>query len=121
MHAAMNTQSTPIARPNSYLNTVLTVIAVMLGLLVLSQYGTPSSAQSSVTTMTSAGGGRDDDDGPGPDGRVSAAEQRKMMIAELRAMSKKLDQTHELLAKGLNVKVTQMPEIKWPDQPAAKP
>lgn len=100
----------------SYLNSVLTAIAVMLGLLVLAQYGTPSAAQSGVTTLTAAGGEPGDDDGPGSDGRVSAAEQRKTMIAELRTMSRKLDQVGEMLNKGLSVKVTQMPDIKWPQQ-----
>lgn len=120
----MNTQDQPAAvRPQSYLNLVLTVIAVMLGLLVLGQYGTPTAAQSGVTTTTHAAGGPDADDGPGPDGRISAAEQRKVMIAELRTMSKKIDQMQDLMAKGLNVKVTQMPELKLPQQPApaAKP
>lgn len=113
----MNNQ--PPAKPVralSYLNSVLTVIAVMLGLLVLGQYGTPTAAQSGVTTMTAAGGGDGDDDGPASDGRVSAAEQRKTMIAELRTMSRKLDQVGEMLNKGLSVKVTQMPDIKWPQQ-----
>lgn len=103
------------ARTLSYLNSVLTAIAVLLGMLVLGQYGTPTSAQSGVATMTAAGG-EGDDDGPTSDGRVSAAEQRKIMIAELRAMSKKLDHVSEAMNKGLNVKVTQMPDIKWPQQ-----
>lgn len=107
--------NSPPARPAaalSYLNTVLTVIAVLLGVLVLGQTGTTTSAQSGVTTLSGAGGG--DDDGPPLDGRISAAEQRKTMIAELRTMSRKLDQVGEMLNKGLSVKVTQMPDIKWP-------
>jgi hypothetical protein len=98
----------------SYLNTVLTVIAVLLGVLALGQSGTPSSAQSGVTTLTGAGDGGGDDEVPPADGRISAAEQRKTMIAELRTMSRKLDQVSEMLNKGLNVKVTQMPDLKWP-------
>lgn len=117
----MNTQAQPVeARTHSYLNLALTVIAVMLGLLVLGQYGTPTSAQSGVSTATRSSG-PEDDDGPGPDGRVSAAEQRKVMISQLRSMSKKIDQMQDLMAKGLNVKVTQMPELKLPQQPAAAP
>lgn len=101
-------------RSRSYLNSVLTAIAVLLGLLVLGQYGTPTSAQSGIVTLSGSGPDPSDDDQPGSDGRVSAAEQRKTMIAELKAMSRRLDQMNEMMSKGLSVKVTQMPEIKWP-------
>lgn len=116
-----NMSNPPLTNPSrslSYLNSVLTAIAVLLALLVLGQYGTPTSAQSGVVT-TSAGGGPDED-GPGTDGRVSAAEQRKTMIAELRSMSRKLDQMNDMMGKGLSVKVTQMPEIRWPQQAKEK-
>lgn len=118
----MNTQANPNPRRAlSYLNSVLTVIAVLLAVLVLSQYGTATSAQSGVVTLKggspSSGSAVDpDDDGPGPDGRVSAAEQRKTMISEMRTMSKKLDQVADLLAKGISVKVTSMPELKLPKE-----
>jgi len=49
-----------------------------------------------------------------PDGRVSAAEQRKVMIAELKNISSRLDRIDAAMAKGLSVRVTEMPEMRLP-------
>ncbi|MEM1329385.1 MAG: hypothetical protein AAGG07_02365 [Planctomycetota bacterium] len=47
---------------------------------------------------------------------ISAGEQRKMMIAELRQMRGKVDALEKRLASGLQVKVTDMPEQKQRDR-----
>lgn len=49
-----------------------------------------------------------------PDGRVSAAEQRKVMIAELKNISARLDRIDAAMSKGLSVRVTEMPEMRLP-------
>ncbi|MBL8963680.1 MAG: hypothetical protein KF787_00705 [Phycisphaeraceae bacterium] len=48
------------------------------------------------------------------DARVNPADQRKQMIAELRAISQRLDRLEATIAKGLTVKVTDMPEMRLP-------
>ncbi|MCX5689845.1 MAG: hypothetical protein NTV94_08720 [Planctomycetota bacterium] len=42
-------------------------------------------------------------------GRISAADQRKEMISQLRNLSVRMERMDALLSKGINVKVTQMP------------
>lgn len=55
-------------------------------------------------------------DGDETGGRVSAAEQRKDMIAQLRAMNSRLERMEALMAKGLTVRVSEMPQIRFPSE-----
>lgn len=109
----------------------LTVIAVLLGFLVLDR-GTspagksalgPSSASAQVRSVTGGGGGAHSAP-PGEeessDGRVNPADQRKQMITELRSISQRLDRIEAVLSKGLSVKVTDMPEMRLPKALEAK-
>jgi hypothetical protein len=86
-----------------YLNAVLTVIAVMLGMLVVDPVAfSPAAAV--------AGPGEDN-----PTGLVSAADQRKMIISELKKLTTKMESLESTIKSGsISVKVTEMPEITVP-------
>ncbi len=95
-------------RPRAYLNVVLTAIAVLLALLVLDGRGArdwSSEARAQV-------GSPPDDPGASGQAMVSASEQRKTMIAELRRVASRLERIESKLATGINVKVTEMPAQK---------
>ncbi len=96
-------------RKDGYRNGVLTAIALLLGVLVLGQAGGPSQAgagqvQHAGQVLTPPEGG----------GMISAAEQRKMILRELYALRRQMEEIRALLNKGLSVKVTEMPEIRLP-------
>lgn len=90
----------------SYLNGVLTVIAVCLALLVIDRLdlGTPS-AEAGPTAQPDRGAGL-----------ISAADQRKIMIAEIKRLTTKVEGVDKALKEGISVKVTDMPEIKLPEK-----
>jgi len=85
-----------------YTNTVLTAIAVLLAVLVLDNNAgmvgpiSTASAQSRSTTQHTGG-------------LVSAADQRKTMIAEMGEMNGRLERIERALAKGLNVRIMNAP------------
>jgi hypothetical protein len=89
-----------------YQNAALTAIAILLGLNLVNSGGvTAPSAASAQPENESAGG------------LISASEQRKVMIAELRAIGGRLDRIEsKLAAGGVNVKVTDMPALKLPPE-----
>lgn len=92
-------------RTRGYTNGVLTVIAVVLGLNVAVNLGDSRSILPAAAAQPT---------GPeGPDtGLISAAEQRKVMIAELRRLSVRMERIEAKLNSGLSVKVTEMPAMK---------
>jgi hypothetical protein len=96
----MNAHSQPV-RSSRYTQAVLTVIAGLLGFNALSQHNAltpaPAYAQS------------------GDEGLVSAAEQRKVIIAELRSLSSRIERLESVLARGVNVKVIDMPAVRLAD------
>ncbi len=90
----------------TYTNAMLTVIAILLGVAVLDRAATDpvvarAHAQPGAATAT--------DDSTG---LVSAAEQRKIMIAELRQISNRLDKLDGAMSRVLNVKVVEMPPVR---------
>jgi|CXWL01.1.fsa_nt_gi hypothetical protein len=93
-HATNN----PPRTSRTYLNAVLTVIAVLLAMQVVRpEHGWTPSVQAE----------------PGEaQGLVSAADQRKQMILALANMGTRLDKIEALLSKG--IKVSEMPELKLP-------
>lgn len=95
-------------RKDGYRNGVLTLIALLLGVMVLGQGAGPSEAGAQVAH---AGG---DPTRPEGGGLISAAEQRKHILSEMRAMRAQMDAIQSTLSKGLSVKVTEMPEIRLP-------
>ena len=97
----------------SYSNAALTVIALSLGVIAVDRVtaGAPSAnAQQRLNQPVSE---------PTEGGMISAQEQRKQMIAELRSMSQRLDRIEGALHKGISVKVTEMPELRLPKDFAA--
>ncbi|MCC6952091.1 MAG: hypothetical protein IT433_11700 [Phycisphaerales bacterium] len=105
---------TTIRRPSPrlYANAVLTVIA---GVLVLNWLATPSDLLGRANAQPADDIELVTDD---PSGRISAAEQRKQMIQELRGLSARMERIESALTRGINVKVTDMPAMK---QAADKP
>jgi hypothetical protein len=99
-------------RRNGYLNGVLTVIAVLLGLLVLD--ARPGAGPAAARAQS------EDQPGEGA-GLISAGEQRKQMIAELRRISARLERLDARLNAVLNVKVTEMPAVKLTGDAGDKP
>lgn len=88
----------------AYLNVVLTVIAVLLGLLVLD-----GRAGRTGPADARAQGAQPDDPAATSQSLVSASEQRKQMIAELRRIASRVERVESKLASGISVKVTEMP------------
>ena len=102
--------STNDHRRVGYMNVVLTVIAVCLGLLVIDRYTDDGTAAHAQVQPTSDQPGRSS-------GLVSAATQRKAIIAEIKKLGARLDGIEKTMKSGLTVKVSEMPDIKLPEQP----
>jgi hypothetical protein len=89
-----------------YQNAALTAIAVFLGLSLVNGGGVTSPSSASAQPENES-----------PGGLISASEQRKVMIAELKAMNGRLERIEsKLAAGGVNVKVTDMPALKLPPE-----
>lgn len=110
-----------------YTNGVLTAIAALLGLhLVGLAAHRGADGASAIATAKAAQPEAYRRDGtaerpaahtdPTEGGLISAAEQRKLMLVELRALNARLASIESTLGNGVNVSVTDMPEIKWPAQ-----
>lgn len=88
----------------------------------LSLTGGPASFGPATAQAQPAGQQGDSDDAGG---RISAADQRKEMILQLRNLSVRMERMEALLSRGINVKVTQMPasaaEEPAPSERAAAP
>ncbi len=96
-----------VNRQRVYLNAILTVNAALMGLLVVNTI-TPLREFEAVSQAQFAAAGAMDgvED---PSGRISAAEQRKQIIAEIRQVSGRVERVEQILSRGLNVKVTELP------------
>lgn len=105
----MNTQPTTTRHRTT--NILLACNAALLGVLcvgLLGQRGLTATAlaqDSGKVGVVGSKAGEDDS----PTAYISAGEQRKTMIAELRAISSRLERVESALARGINVKVTSMP------------
>ncbi len=94
--------STP--RSRTYLNGVLTAIALLLAVIALKPAELTSVAMAQPAVKSAAE--------PVETGLMNASEQRKTIIAELRTMNKHFEKLEATLAKG--VRVSEMPEMKLP-------
>ncbi len=101
----MDTKRESSTRPEAS-KVLLTAIALMLGVLVLDRVDGRAVESRGVAAMASG------QEPESPSGLVSAADQRKQMIAELRQISQRLDAVEKRLAKPLQVKVLEMPAQK---------
>lgn len=84
-------------------NLSLAAVAGVLGLLVVS--GGHHDAPVQFEPIANAQQPADD----GEQGRISAAEQRKQIIAELKSIQTRIEKLEGVLAKGISVRVTEMP------------
>jgi hypothetical protein len=89
-----------------YQNAALTAIAVLLGLNLVNGNGVTAPSSASAQPENESVGGL-----------ISASEQRKVMIAELKSISSRLERIDsKLAAGGVAVKVTDMPALKLPPE-----
>jgi len=132
MNAQHDHNTTRPTNCRGYLNAVLTANAVLLGVIALGGLGVNVGFSSVSNAQTGVS--------EGTENMISAAEQRKSMVTELRGISARLDKIDATLAKGVNVNVknfpanfgkdgdktdapsesTRQPEIKKVDRPAPK-
>ena len=94
-------------RKRGYTNLMLTVVAAMLALNLADRATSPGGSIASVATTAQAG-----PPGGGPETLVSAAQQRKMMISEIKSLSERVDRLDKALRAGISVKVTEMPKVR---------
>lgn len=85
----------------SFLGGVAIASAIILPWFVLA----PHAAQAQPAARAAESG----DD---PSGRISAAEQRKEMIGLLKGLSTRVERLETTIARGISVKVTDMPAIR---------
>jgi hypothetical protein len=109
------TSNAPTRSQRMFTNTILTLIAALLLAMMLDR-GQGSliplaQAQHQSQPRSSGGDGGGDDEG-----RVSAAEQRKVIIAELRNLNARMEHMESVLSKPLTVKVTEMPPVQINDK-----
>lgn len=88
----------------SYLNAVLTVIAVLLGLNLLVQV----TGQHTIPAAAAA----QPADGNVTSPPFNSAEQRKQVIALLELLNRRVTSLEGKLDRGLSVKVTEMPAVR---------
>ncbi len=105
--AALWAYGANIMNKNSYRNGALTVIALSLGILALGQGPNRADAQISHAGQQVAR--------PEGGGLISAAEQRKQIMHEMRLLRRQVEQMNAMLRGGLSVRVTEMPEIRLPE------
>ncbi|GJQ30631.1 MAG: hypothetical protein HBSAPP03_25150 [Phycisphaerae bacterium] len=93
------------AAPRTYTNVVLTLIAGLLAINLLGRTTPPMPTSAHAQTA------------PPEDatGLISAAEQRKAMLAELRGIAARLDKMDASMSRVMNVKVVEMPPVKIQD------
>lgn len=107
----MHVNISPPRNRDRLVGALLGANAVLLACVLFGQGG-PSLVQSAVAAPPPS-----EESSTG--GLISAAEQRKQIITEIKALSDRVGAVETLLKKGLNVKVTEMPPLKLP--PEAKP
>jgi hypothetical protein len=103
-------------RRANYLSGILTVNAILLTALVADRLlgGEPHGLGAALSPAPAVAGQPDTSEAGG---LVSAADQRKVMIAELRKLGGRLEKIEAKLSSGISVKVTDMPEMKLPPAP----
>jgi hypothetical protein len=109
----MTTQR-PSAR--TYTNVALTAIAALLLLNWMGQVQPGLTSANAQPAQPQAEYSPDD-----ASGRISAAEQRKQIVTELKGVSQRLDRIEAALSRGISVKVTDMPAQKPQEPRADKP
>lgn len=91
-----------------YQNACLSVIALLLGLGMLDRGAVSALEPAAAVAQAHAQ--------PSEGGLSNALEQRKVMIAELRAMNGRLDRIEARLKSGMEVSVKDMPPMQLPPE-----
>jgi len=93
-------------RPGTYTNALLTLIALLLGVALMQRAGPEEAGAGPGAAMAAleppAGPGRGT-------GLISAADQRKIMISEIRRIGSRLERIESALSRGISVRVTELP------------
>jgi len=115
MNASTNHESSAARQSPglSYTNGALTAIALLLGVVAFQNAGVSGVNTAHAQEPAPLALGGDDSD---TSGRISAAEQRKQIIAELRTLQTKVERVEQIMNRGMNVKVVDMPEMKLPQE-----
>ena len=92
-------------RKRGYSNLMLTAIAALLALNLADRATGPDGSIASVASTAQAGP-------PQAGELVSAAQQRKMIISEIKSLSDRVDRLDKAIRAGINVKVTEMPKVR---------
>lgn len=95
-------------RRRGYSNLMLTVIAALLALNLVDR-ATSTEGGGSVASMAQPAHAQSAQ--PGGE-LVSAAQQRKMMIAEIKSLGERIDRLDKTMRSGISVKVTEMPRVR---------
>ena len=91
-----------------YQNACLSVIAILLGLGMLDRNAGSAFEPASASAQPQVQ--------PAEGGLTNALEQRKVIIAELRAMNARLDRIEGKMNSGMEVKIKDMPPMKLPPE-----
>jgi hypothetical protein len=107
----------PANPARTYTNAALTVIAGLLAVGVFQR----SDGQASLLPAALAQPADAEFNADDPSGRISAAEQRKVIISELRGIAARMERIESRLTSGLAVKVTDMPPVRVAEPRAERP
>jgi hypothetical protein len=111
MNPSTSSQQTTPARRETLARGLGALALVGLGTVMGSMLASqPSTAHAQVGIV----GGASQSPATESQGLLSAADQRKTMIDELRATNSRLERIENLLSKGLTVKVSEMPAAREP-------
>lgn len=92
--------------------------ALGMGVMALFTGVLPPASEASAQAGTIHGGAAAmqivEADEPSTGGLISAAQQRKQMLMELRTLGQRMQRIEVLLQSGLRVEVTEMPPIRLP-------
>jgi len=94
-----------------YTNTILTLMAGFVLAMMLDRGQGSLMSVADAQNHQPAGRSEGDDSG-----LVSAAEQRKVMIAELRSLGTRMEHMEAVLSKPMSVKVIDMPPVRMQEQ-----
>jgi hypothetical protein len=109
MTSNTSTQTNAPARRETLARGLSALALVGLGTVLGSLLGSqPSTAHAQVGIV----GGASSTPAGESQGLLSAADQRKTIIDELRATNSRLERIEGLLSKGLTVKVSEMPAVR---------
>ena len=103
------TNPTCAAHPRRVYAPIAVAVAACFGAVVMLNPGQGGLLSSASAQQAASRAGE-----PGETGMVSAAEQRKEIISQLRTLNSKIERLESMMSKGLSVKVTDMPALKIP-------